>query len=104
MIQKITAFLLKALSNPALQEKLLKFLKTNAVEYLIVSVLKISGFKAWIVRLLAEEVIEEADEHIIEPMFNGVGYYGDKLEGATIYKKVSNAQDVEDWVAVLGDI
>lgn len=103
-LSKITAFLLKALSNPKFQDKLLQFLKTDAVEYLIVSVLKISGIKAWLVKLLAERVIDETDEHIIEPVFNGIGYYGDKLEGAVIYRKVKDAQDVENWVAVLGDI
>lgn len=103
-MKKITAFFLKALSSPKIQDSLLKFLNEDAIKYLIVSVLKISGFKAWIVTILAEEVIEEADEHIIEPLFNGVGYYGDALEGATIYKKVKNAEDVDEWINSLNDV
>lgn len=80
------------------------FLKTDAISYLIVNVLKISGFKAWIVTLIAEEVIEETDEIIIEPMFRQVGFYSDVLEGAVIYRKVTDATTVEDWVAELGDV
>jgi len=102
--KKIAALILRVVSNDYVQNKLLSFLKKQATEYLIVNILKIAGFKAWIVGLLTKEVITQADEHLIEPMFREIGYQADSLEGAIIYKKVIDASSVDDWVAELGDV
>ena len=102
--QKIGASLLEALSSQSIQDKIIEILKKKIIEDLIVGVLKLSGFKAWLVKLLAEKVITEADEDIIEPIFNGIGFYGDKLKGATIYKKVNDAQSADDFLDAVRDV
>lgn len=103
-MKKIWASFLEVLSSPQVRNKLLDFLNTKGIKYLVVSVLKLSGIKAWLLTLLAEEVIEEADEHLIEPMFRRIGYYGDRLQGATIYAKVNDAQSVRDWLNTVRDV
>lgn len=103
-MKKFWASLLERLSSPIIQDQIIKFLNTDGIRYIVVSVLKLSGFKAWLITILIEEVIEEADEHLIEPLFREIGFQSDVLYGATIYKKVKDAQSVEDWVAELGDI
>lgn len=100
----MTSFLaavLAAISKPQVQEKLLRFLRTKVIENFIVSVLKLSGLKAWIVGLLADRILEKADDKIIEPVFRELGFQGDVLEGAVVYKKVINAKDVDDWLAAV---
>lgn len=104
MIKKIGAAVLAALSKPQVQDKLVEALRTAVVEKLIVGVLKLSGIKAWLLTLLADKVIDEADEHLVEPLFREIGYTGDVLQGAVIYKKVKNAQDVDDWLDSVGDV
>lgn len=96
--------LLGVLSSPLVQDKLLAIAKTKAVEAITVNLLKATGFKAWIVNLIIERVIEEGDEHLIEPAFRKVGYAGDYLEGAKIYKKVRDAKDVDEWLNAVNDV
>lgn len=98
------ASLLEAISSPQVQDKLISFLRTKLIENFIVSVLKLSGFKYWIVSLLADKVIEESDEHIIEPLFREIGYQSDVLKGAVIYKKVKNAEDLNSWLNSVRDV
>ena len=62
------------------------------------------GLKAWLVTFLVGELLDEADEHLIEPAFRAVGYVSDTLEGAKIYKKVDNAKDVDEWIDTLNDV
>lgn len=97
-MKKILAVLLAAISKPEFQEKLLRFLRTKVIENFIVSTLRLAGLKAWIVGLLADQILEEADDRLIEPLFREVGFQGDVLQGAVVYKKVLDAKDVNDWL------
>lgn len=100
-MKKIMAVILAALSKPEVQDNLLKILKTQVIENFIVSTLKLSGFKAWIIGLLADRILEEADDSMIEPIFREVGFQGDVLKGAVVYKKVLDAKDVDAWIAAI---
>ena len=100
-MKKIVAVILAAISKPEVQEQVLKILRTNVIEKLIVSTLKLSGFKAWIVGLLADHILEKADDKIVEPIFREVGFHGDVLRGAVVYKKVIDAKDVDDWLSAI---
>lgn len=103
-MQKVLASILGALSKPSVQEKLLNFLRTKLIENFIVSVLKLSGFKYWIVSLLADKVLEEGDDKIVEPIFREVGFEGDVLGGAVVFKKLTNAKDIREWLIVTYDV
>lgn len=103
-MKKFMAFVLEAISKPQVQDKLIAFLKTKVVENFIVSVLSLSGFKAWFIRLLADRIIDEADEHLIEPIFREVGFVSDQLKGAIIYKKVRDAKALDEWLSAVRDV
>lgn len=95
---------MEALSKPAIQEKVLKFLRTKLIENFIVNTLKLTGFKYWIVGLLADRILEEADDKIIEPVFREVGFSGDVLKGAIVFKKVTDAKDIDEWLDAVNDV
>lgn len=93
-----------ALSSEKLQQYILQQLEKNAVKILIKKFLISGGFKGWLVKFVVEELVEEVDEHLLEPAFQIVGYHADTLEGAKIYKKVQDAETVNDWLNSLGDV
>ena len=103
-MNKALSVLLKILAKPQIQNKIISLLNTKAVEYFTANLFKLSGFKSWIITLLIHRVIEEGDEHLIEPAFRKIGYAGDYLEGARIYKKVKDANDVDEWLDSLNDV
>lgn len=103
-VKKLMASILEAISSQSVQNKIISFLRNNVIEAFIVSVLKLSGFKYWIVGLLADKIIDESDEHIIEPLFREMGYQSDVLKGAVIYKKVKNAEDLNAWLDSVRDV
>ena len=103
-MKKLLASFLGAISQPHVQDKLVKLLRTKVIEKFIVSTLKLSGFKYWIVSLLADKVLEETDEHIVEPIFREVGFVGDVTDGAVVFKKVKNAQELNEWLDAVGDV
>ena len=98
------ATFLEWLSSPFIQNKIIKFLEKESSKFILKKLLIVGGFKAWLVGFVVEEIVEEADEYLIEPAFRKIGFASDYLEGARIYKKVSNAQDVDEWVDTLGDV
>jgi hypothetical protein len=95
---------LDKLSSPVIQDALVKLLEREASKFILKKLLISGGVKAWLLSFIVSELIEEADEHLIEPAFRALGYQADKLEGAKIYKKVENANDVNEWVNSLNDV
>tara|TARA_R110000764_G_scaffold144421_1_gene232212 strand:- start:55 stop:375 length:321 start_codon:yes stop_codon:yes gene_type:complete len=89
---------LDSLSSPAIQDALVKLLEREASRFILKKLLISGGVKAWLLSFIVSELIEEADEHLIEPAFRALGYQADKLEGAKIFKKVDNASDVKEWI------
>ena len=82
------------------QARLSDGLSSLLTKYLTKAILKklviVGGIKAWVIAFVVEELIEEADEYLIEPALRKVGYIADKIEGHYVYKKVSNSSD-DDW-------
>ena len=98
------ASITEALSSDHIKNIIVFFLEKQAVKVVLKKLLITGGFKAWIITFVVKELIEEMDEHLIEPAFRKVGYVSDKLEGAKVYKRVNNAKNVEDWVDSTADI
>ncbi len=63
-----------------------------------------TGFRGWLVKFVVEEVVEYADEKVLEPAFRRVGYVLEIHEGKKIYRKVINAQDISDWNDAVDDV
>lgn len=96
--------LVAALTTATNRNYLLDFLQKNAIKMLIKNFAIAGGIKAWLITFVVDHLIDEADEHLIEPAFRAVGYIGDTLDGAKVYKKIKNAEDVETWVDAVNDI
>lgn len=96
--------LLNFFKNKFTKEQILKTLEEKAVKSVLKKLLIVGGWKAWVVKFVVGELIEEADEHLIEPAFRKIGFIKDSLEGKAIYKKVQNAKDVDDWRDTIGDV
>jgi hypothetical protein len=95
---------LDQLSSPVIQNALLAILEREATKFILKKIFVGGGLKAWLAIFLAEEVLEFGDDKLIEPAFRAVGYVGDTLGGATVYKKVDNAKDVDEWLDTLNDV
>lgn len=83
-------------SSQYFQNLLVDFLKKKAVKAVLKKFVITGGLKAWLITFVVEELVEEADEKIIEPVFRKIGYIGDSLNGKLIYRKaveVSNHRD-----------
>ena len=80
-----------------LQEKLLAYILTKLA-------VSSSGFKAWLVSLVVEEVIDVSDEYLIEPAFRKVGYYIEVIDGIRIYKRIEDAEDRGAWRDLINDV
>ena len=89
---------------PRLKSGLLKYLEKNAVKFALKKLAIVGGFKAWLIAFVVGELIEEADEHLIEPAFRKVGYLLEVVDGKRIYKRIENAQDRDDWRDHIGDV
>ena len=76
---------------------LLKWLEKEGVKLVLKKLAIAGGFKAWIIAWVVGELIEEADERIVEPLLRKLGYIEEVRNGTKIYKRIENAQDVDDW-------
>ena len=83
---------------------LVEVLKQASVKALLKKLVVSGGLKTWLITFVVGELVEEADEHLIEPAFVLIGFEADKLDGAKVYKKVNNAKDVNEWLDSLGDV
>ena len=78
-------------------ENIKKFLKDTLLKAAIKKFVISGGLKGMLISFVVEELVEEADEHLIEPFFRKLNFYNDTIDGETIYKKVQNAEDRDDW-------
>lgn len=100
----ISSGVVKSLSSPQIQNLLVNFLEQEAVKFALKKLAIAGGFKAWLITFVVGELVEEGDEHLIEPAFRAVGYQEDKVDGAKVFRKVNNAQSVNQWVDSLDDV
>lgn len=96
--------LIDALFSVQMKEALMNQLEKLAVKAILKKFVVVGGFRAWLIKFVVGELIEEADEKLIEPAFRKIGFVGDVAEGKKIYRKVSNAQDVDDWRDSIGRV
>ncbi len=79
------------------KDRILSFIEKRLIKWALKKLCIVGGFKVWLITFIVGEIIEEADEHLIEPAFRKIGFVADKWDGQKIYKKVNNAQDVDTW-------
>lgn len=89
--------ILSYLSSTSVKERLVAMIKKEAVKGVLKKLAITGGFKAWLITFVVEELVEEADEHLIEPAFRKIGFLKDRGDGAQVYRKVVNAQNRDDW-------
>lgn len=102
--QAIWVALLAALSSQVVQNQLLAILKTKAVEYVVKSLFKAAGFKAWLLTHIVEEVVEIGDDKVIEPIFRKIGYVKNVNRGEITFRKVIDAETIDEWVDAIRDV
>lgn len=78
-------------------ENIKKFLKEKAVKAILKKFLISGGIKVWIVNFVVTELIEEADEHLWEPMMQNFGYAKSVRKGKAYYAKKASSKDLDDW-------
>lgn len=97
------ARLIDGLFSSFTKEKLLKFLEEKAIKAVLKKFIISGGIKGWIISFVIGEIIEEVDEHLLEPAFRKIGFIADRIEGKTIYKRVENAENRDEWRDSVGD-
>lgn len=102
-LNKLLGGLLALLNSEKVQKAILAFLEKEAVKFILKKVVITGGFKIWLITWVVGELVEETDERLIEPAFRKVGFAEDHLDGARVFRKVDNAQNVNDWVNSLND-
>lgn len=83
---------------------LLNWLKKQSVKAVLKKLAITGGIKGWLIAFVIEELIEEVDERLIEPAIRKIGYKADVYKGSKIYRRVSNAEDVDDWRDAVNDM
>ena len=102
-LKKLKSFVARLISGFSLyftRERILKFLKEKAVESLFKKILggiAMGGIKGWLVRFVITEVMEEVEDELVEPLLRKIGLVKDIHEGKTIYKRVEDAENRDDW-------
>lgn len=76
---------------------ILAFLKKQITKNLLKRLAITGGIKAWLVAFVIGELIEASDEYIIEPLLLKLGYKKEVYKGSRIYRRIENAQDVDEW-------
>ena len=85
---------LRSLFSP---ENIKKFLKDSLMKAAIKKFVVSGGLKGMLISFVVEELVEEADEHLIEPFFRKMNLFKDIVDGEVIYKRVENAENRDDW-------
>lgn len=76
-----------------LLDLIIEQLKGAAVKAALVKLVKTSvGFRAWIIKILVEELFEEVIEPAIKMSFRRLKYEYDRKEGEIIVKKIDEAR------------
>ena len=89
----------------ALSSAFLDILNREGIKFLLKKLAWSSGgFRGWLVKFVVEEVVEYGDEKLLEPAFRIVGYGLEVVDGKKIYRKVINAQDIDDWSDSVDDV
>lgn len=83
---------------------LLKLLQEQAVKFVLKKFVIVGGIKVWLVTFILGEVIEEADEYLIEPALRKANLLRDTAEGKVIFGRIENAQTIEAWSNAANDV
>ena len=100
-LSKLWGVIKKWLLSPALQNKVVQFLKDKLIKAALLKFLgsaAAGGIKAWIIKFVVTELVEASDEYVIEPLFRKLGYYLDRQEGKNVYKQLEDSSTDDDWI------
>ena len=62
------------------------------------------GFKAWLIKLIITEFMDEIGEPLLRAGLNRIGYAYDRVKGKVLIKKLSEATDETDYDSTIDDI
>lgn len=82
---------------------LVKLFTTEAVKIVLKRMAIVGGIKGWLVSFVIGELIEEADEKLLDPLMVKLGYKAEEKEGAKIYKKMVEAKSPDEWRDIVRD-
>ena len=68
------------------------------------TLLKVTGFKAWLVGVLAEEFFDEVAVPLIKAGMVEVGYQYDRIDGKGMLKKLKDADNDQEYDDAVDDI
>lgn len=93
-----------------LQDAAIEFLKEQAVKTAIKAFFKSGvgvGFKAWAIKFVVVELVEELGEPIVKAFFVEAGYRFEKINGNIMVTRLQRAREegnVEDYNSTVDDI
>ena len=82
------------------KERILKFLKEKATKKIIIKLFgtaAMGGIKGWLISFVVNELIEEVEEHVVDPLIRKTYLIVDSVEGKTVYKRVKHAKSNSEW-------
>ena len=83
------------------KEKILSYLEKEVVKAVLKKLIISGGIRVWIITFVIHELFEKGDEYIIEPIMRKFGYVVDSLNGTKIYRRIKDAQNIDDWRAAV---
>ena len=91
------ASLLRGLFSTKNGNLLVKFLEKKAIKAVLKKLLISGGLKGWIISFVIGEVIEKADEKLLEPLLVNIGFVADVIDGKQVYRRINDAENRDDW-------
>jgi len=97
------ASLIERLFSDTNKKRIVKFLEKEIIKNLLKNFLSLSGLKLWLVSFVVVELIEEVDGELIEPLFRKFNLIADIHNGKTIYRRIEDAENRDDWRNTIGN-
>lgn len=95
--------LLAAFLNYFKSDNLLKVLEEKLVKAAFKKLIISGGLKGWLVKFVIGELVEEADEHLIEPLLRNINLLKDSSDGSKVFGRIHNAETRDEWRDAAGD-
>jgi len=76
---------------------LLTFLEKKLVKLAMEKLLIASGIRLWLIKFVAENLVKQGDQHIIEPLFRKMGYETRVMNGKRVYERRIDSKDLDEW-------
>lgn len=78
-------------------DKILKYIEEKAVKAVFKKLIITGGFKGWVIKFVIGELVEEADEKMLEPLLRNINLLGDRADGTKVFGRIHNAETRDEW-------